>query len=712
MESDEIKDVFTRSAEDLLRYSLHEGGISEAVTDVTSYESIGGGHFLLKLDSPLDETSGLVLYLGEDPIPSENGTNYGFPFFDRRTRTLALEVINPCISGIIESQHPVLSLVSDLTFLIQNVREYYSEFGDLVRIPEREPVRGDTPCRFPSDFQPSSEQRNAVNSILTSSMSYIWGAPGTGKTQMVLATSIMDYLSRGGKVAVIAPTNNSVEQVLRGLMKAVSADETFSALIDPRKDILRLGSATEDFVADHPELCESTGIDALVHRLTKELCLYRDLIRIKGYATVKERLEVLSGMYAVNAPSGETRPVEEEVLAVLSKERRFRRLKLGPERIGPLLEKLTRSERSKKALSESAGYTVGKLESLAEDLVQRIEYLEAVKGSADVSTARIIACTPQVYIGRFVPKGVDGGDRPSFDVDHIFVDEAGYCSAVLALVLYANHVPVTFLGDHKQLPPVFPVEEEYLKRVTGKDGFMQYAFLWDLSAIYCEDILRRSIADLEEMYSSSEDPVFERTSRVDLTCSHRFGRNLGELLDRYVYHNGISGSGDHPLEIVCIDVKCPPRTERVNRPEAMAVKEYVETVLGRDDEFCILTPYKHQIAVLKEVMPAYADTNIITVHRSQGREWDTVIMSVQDGEGIDRDVPLRFTSSRSDTGMKVMNTAVSRAKRRLVMVCDRSFWLSQEDEMVSGLVSDGVCGEVYSYSEETGLVCNDRTVRR
>ena len=48
------------------------------------------------------------------------------------------------------------------------------------------------------------------------------------------------------------------------------------------------------------------------------------------------------------------------------------------------------------------------------------------------------------------------------------------------------------------------------------------------------------------------------------------------------------------------------------------------------EDFAILTPYSRQIRVLKEKMPQYKDTRILTVHKSQGREWDTVILSVYD----------------------------------------------------------------------------------
>ena len=53
--------------------------------------------------------------------------------------------------------------------------------------------------------------------------------------------------------------------------------------------------------------------------------------------------------------------------------------------------------------------------------------------------------------------------------------------------------------------------------------------------------------------------------------------------------------------------------------------------------------------------------------------------------------------------MKVINTAVSRAKRRLVIVCDRTFWGSRKDELIGDLVSEDNCSTVYRYDEDRGL---------
>ncbi len=136
-------------------------------------------------------------------------------------------------------------------------------------------------------------------------------------------------------------------------------------------------------------------------------------------------------------------------------------------------------------------------------------------------------------------------------------------------------------------------------------------------------------------------------------------------------------------------MSCGSRDERENVPEAKAIETFLE--MDRCNDFVILSPYSKQIKVLKEILPQFKESHILTVHKSQGREWHTVILSVQDNGSINRTVPLRFTSSHTEVGLKVINTAVSRAKNRLVLVCDRPFWMSQKDELIGDLVSDENC---------------------
>jgi hypothetical protein len=68
-----------------------------------------------------------------------------------------------------------------------------------------------------------------------------------------------------------------------------------------------------------------------------------------------------------------------------------------------------------------------------------------------------------------------------------------------------------------------------------------------------------------------------------------------------------------------------------------------------------------------------------------------VIISVSDNHTSNREVPLRFTSSLApNVGLKVMNTAVSRAKERLIIFCDYEFWAARAEkgDLLGMIVAD------------------------
>lgn len=181
----------------------------------------------------------------------------------------------------------------------------------------------------------------------------------------------------------------------------------------------------------------------------------------------------------------------------------------------------------------------------------------------------------------------------------------------------------------------------------------------------------------------------EHIVRRDLTSSRRFGTNLASVLDRYVYHNGLTGVDGRSLLIEYVDCVCDEREGRENRAEAEAIRAYIRSNGLKPQETIVLTPYTGQTRLLRNMLGRRFRDSVMTVHGSQGREWDTVILSIADGRVESREVPLRFTGSSTDVGRRLINTAVSRAKRRLVVFCDVDFWMSMDDELVTGVIKEG-----------------------
>ena len=82
------------------------------------------------------------------------------------------------------------------------------------------------------------------------------------------------------------------------------------------------------------------------------------------------------------------------------------------------------------------------------------------------------------------------------------------------------------------------------------------------------------------------------------------------------------------------------------------------------------------------------DDDVVTVHGSQGREWDVVIFSVTDSfqEAF-------LTNSRRLESLKQLNTAVSRARKMLILVGDVSDWKRRPGQLLSELFGIAVTAE-------------------
>ncbi len=100
--------------------------------------------------------------------------------------------------------------------------------------------------------------------------------------------------------------------------------------------------------------------------------------------------------------------------------------------------------------------------------------------------------------------------------------------------------------------------------------------------------------------------------------------------------------------------------------------------------FGVITPYRNQREILTKTVKkiGLSPETVLTVHGAQGREWDTVLFSVVDTDGK------WFTTTLipKSNGTQIINTAVSRAKKKLILVCDCEYWSRQSNELIGKLL--------------------------
>ena len=283
-----------------------------------------------------------------------------------------------------------------------------------------------------------------------------------------------------------------------------------------------------------------------------------------------------------------------------------------------------------------------------------------------------MAATVDTFLNRISPNN-------TFNINHIFLDEAGYCSIIKATALLAYNCPVTFLGDHMQLPPICEMSDDEIR-----DNNKPCVSLWAQSALYAEDIFEQNIEKICETYLTHKNATFLKLKKCNLTYTYRFDNKLAKILADTVYLEKFCGNINHSTDIFFIDSgkRSKADKKRVSNSECKAIYNYIKS--HNNEDIGIITPYKAQKeAITKELSQARQRDNVLTVHGSQGREWNTVLISVVDT--IDK----WFTDSQrvESNGKCVINTAVSRAKRKLIFVCDAEYWKTQNNQLIGKLLS-------------------------
>ena len=305
------------------------------------------------------------------------------------------------------------------------------------------------------------------------------------------------------------------------------------------------------------------------------------------------------------------------------------------------------------------------------DLEKNIHLAEQKKEKLSKSIAEelesklIVGMTLDKYISICISNG-----KP-LQTSHIFVDEAGLAPLAKALCLFLTNTPVTFIGDHMQIPPIceFHRDEPHTKQAEQ---------IWSAPAMYAPALLRttdpaRKVRNLGEI-----KPLYPRMQILNTT--YRFGKNLASLLDRFIYQCNLQS--DAPQELKITIVHTPSITlgsQPRHNPEEV---EQASQLLIQHEKYsaAIITPYRHQQKAIKKLLPNHLEERNITVHKAQGREWDTVIFSVVD-DGFDperRPCFTDFTNTAFDSH-KLLNTALSRARKHLIIVCNREYWLDRPD---------------------------------
>ena len=537
-------------------------------------------------------------------------------------------------------------------------------------------------------FGCNASQKIAVEAALTHQVSIIQGPPGTGKTQTIL-NIISNLLVAGKTILVVSNNNSAVENVAEKLeaeglgfivaklgsvknKEAFIANQTFypnmTTWRSMEKDSTTMRQAQEalenvsqgfDGQLRHAQL--KAEYDALLKETT-----YKEMLRTNStdnkwlYSKPSRLLMKLFNLYQMKIEKEQHPGFLFRLKWTLSLGyRTFSFLNKEPNIITDSLEKPYYYSR-KTEIEQELQSIESTLQSI--NLKQNVKDLRSASlgilkskiakrygygtGGRKVFSIKDIKARTEDFLKEYpvvLSTTYSAKSCISKDIvfDYVIMDEASQVdikTGVLALSCATNAVIV---GDDKQLPNVVSPEE-----------------ILALSAIQASYNIDDKYNSLTHSFLSSCIEVFKNIPVTLLREHYRCHPKIIEFCNQCFYNGELitmttDNNEENVLKVVRT-VKGNHARQRLNQREIDVIAQEVMPKHSHSDSVGIITPYRNQA---DEINKTLGKDIASTVHKYQGRECDTIIMSTVDNE------PTEFSDDAN-----LLNVAISRAKNHLCFV--------------------------------------------
>ncbi len=490
-----------------------------------------------------------------------------------------------------------------------------------------------TPARLERDHAAlNPSQRAAVQLCADSTLAFVWGPPGTGKT-VTLVHVIDELLARGERILLASTTNAAIDQVLAKL----ATRPWFAPGV-----FVRLGRSDADtFGAELGDI-----VDQRRGARRDELARLRARI-----GEVEQQLRYLRGLVDELAPALTT---QQSLFA--EPPPRLRAAALS--RVFAAADELARLEaRDQQRILERRITRLERVRTLAKARVASRTAEDRDVEARVVDEARVVLCT---LTNTYLSPALHG---QRFDV--LIAEEAGM--ATLPALFYAASRctrRAIMVGDPRQLPPIVQSSDERVRRAIGRNVF-------DVAV---------------------PDP--ERSDVVALLdTQYRMHPAIGSLVGRLFYSDrlihgaagtdAIAARPPFPGQAVAlVDTRSTCQrsakgSSRINLVSAETTAELaLEAVRGGSTSIAVITPYAAQASEIRRLLAARRIGDVVecsTIHRFQGRECDVVIIDLVDA------APMRPSALVGDAP-NLLNVSISRARGKLVIVADVAYFESTAPE--------------------------------
>lgn len=266
--------------------------------------------------------------------------------------------------------------------------------------------------------------------------------------------------------------------------------------------------------------------------------------------------------------------------------------------------------------------------------------------------------------------------------DLLIVDEASQCDVPSAIPLLFRAKRAMVIGDNRQLIHVASLRPRQDEELARHHGIDESTFLdMKYSAVSLFDVAARRV---------DEQPIFLDEHYRSREAIIRFSNDLfygSRLVIRTPQEDPSEAAAVSWVEATGPVIRGKSGRSLVNEAEARAVAATIDRLRqesqGAQQSLGVVTPFAAQAARIRELVEdPSGDLVVATAHRFQGDERDIMIFSPV----LSEDAPDHL--QRFVNNANLVNVAVTRARRRLIVVGDRH----------ACLTVGGVIGQLAQYS--------------
>lgn len=533
-------------------------------------------------------------------------------------------------------------------------------------------------------FGCNTSQKKAVEAALTHQVSVIQGPPGTGKTQTIL-NIIANLLIAGKTVLVVSNNNSAVNNVAEKLeheglgfivakLGSVQKKEEFVASQQPLPDMSSwhidasssvkqwvkdaLNNVSQGFSAQLRQAELRAEYDALLKEATYNEKLATNSIDCDWlYSKSSSKIMELLSYYQIRQSN--------QIPSV------FFRIKWALKLGLPMFSFLQKDVSDVIASLENAYYIVRKAE-----IEKELQSVESTLQSVDIKeNLRLLRAYSLQILKNEIAEHYRADTRTAFTIknikaktedflreypvvlsttysaksciskdmvfDYVIMDEASQVDIKTGALALSCAMNAVIVGDDKQLPNVVSQEEalalqaiQLTYKVDDRYNEITHSFLQSCVEVF-KDI---PVTLLREHYRC-------HPKIIEFCNQHFYNGELVAMTD----DNG----EDNVLQVVQT-VEGNHARGHFNQREIDVIVQEVLPQCADSGSIGIITPYRQQA---DEINKALGKDIASTVHKYQGRECDTIIMSMVDNK------PTEFSDDPN-----LLNVAISRAKTHLYVV--------------------------------------------